>query len=102
MLRKGCRDEGYPQCLLCTPNIRMSKPLRLAMPHTAGFIDALREAFGAPQIDQAIRAGIDGQPTFWACENGREIGTRATPPGASYTADQCLAATLPKQPKDNP
>lgn len=78
------------------------KPLRLAMPHTAGFIDALREAFGAPQIDQAIRAGIEGQPTFWASENGREIGTRATPPGASYTADQCLAATLLKHPKDNP
>ncbi len=79
----------------------MSKPLRLAMPHTAGFIDALREAFGAPQIDQAIRAGIEGQPTFWARENGREIGTRAAPPGASYTADQCLAANLPR-PKDAP
>ena len=54
----------------------MSKPLRLAMPHTAGFVNALREAFGASQIDQAIRAGIEGQPTFWACENGREIGSR--------------------------
>lgn len=79
----------------------MSKPLRLSMPHTAGFIDALREAFGASQIDQAIRAGIEGQPTFWARENGREIGTRAAPPGASYTADQCLAANLPR-PKDAP
>lgn len=79
----------------------MSKPLRLSMPHTAGVIDALREAFGASQIDQAIRAGIEGQPTFWARENGREIGTRAAPPGASYTADQCLAANLPR-PKDAP
>lgn len=83
---------------MTTPN---TKPLRLAMPHTAGFIDALREAFGASQIDQAIRAGIEGQPTFWARENGREIGTRAAPPGASYTADQCLAANLPR-PKDAP
>lgn len=83
---------------MTTPN---TKPLRLAMPHTAGFIYALREAFGASQIDQAIRAGIEGQPTFWARENGREIGTRATPPGASYTADQCLAANLPR-PKDAP
>lgn len=74
----------------------MSKPLRLAMPTTAGFIDALREAFGASQIDRSIRAGIDGQPTFWACENGQEIGTRATPPGASFTAEQCLAARRPK------
>ncbi len=79
----------------------MSKPLRLAMPHTAGFIDALREAFGASQIDQSIRAGIEGQPTFWARENGREIGTRSTPPGASYTVDQCLSVNLP-QPKDAP
>lgn len=69
------------------------KPLRLAMPHVAGLIDALREAFGAPQIDSAIKAGMDGQPTFWASENGRKIGTQAAPAGASFTADQCLASS---------
>ena len=74
----------------------MSKPLRLAMPKTAEFIDALREAYGAATIDRSIRAGIDGQPTFWAAEAGQEIGTRATPPCASFTAAQCLAARLPK------
>ncbi len=79
---------------MTTPN---TKPLRLAMPHTAGFIDALREAFGASQIDQAIRAGIEGQPTFWARENGQEIGTRCPPPGASFSADQCLDAARPKK-----
>ncbi len=74
----------------------MSKPLRLAMPKTAEFIDALRAAYGAATIDSAIRAGIDGQPTFWAAEAGHEIGTRATTPGASFTAAQCVAASLPK------
>ena len=52
------------------------KSLRDAMPATAAFIDALREAFGADMVNAAIRAGIDGQPTFWASENGQEVGTR--------------------------
>ena len=73
-----------------------AKPMRQAMPRVAEFIDALREACGAASIDRSIRAGIDGQPTFWAAEAGQEIGTRATPPGASFTAEQCLAERLPK------
>lgn len=73
------------------------KPLRLAMPHTAGFVDALREAYGAPQIDAAIKAGIDGQPTFWARENSQEVGTRAPIPGATFTAAQCLATSPRKK-----
>lgn len=72
------------------------KPLRLSMPVTSAWIDALRAAFGAPQIDAAIKAGIDGQPTFFAAENGQEIGTRCPPPGASFSPDQCLAANIPK------
>lgn len=54
----------------------MTKPLRQAMPATAAFIDQMRAAFGAEMIDAAIRAGLDGQPTFWARENTREIGAR--------------------------
>lgn len=58
------------------------KPLRELMPETAAFIDALREAFGAEVIDPSIRAGIkDKLPTFWASENGYEIGTKAPEPG---------------------
>ena len=53
----------------------MSKPLRQQMPAVAGWIDGLRAAFGAEIIDQAIRAGIDGQQTFHASENGIEVGT---------------------------
>lgn len=55
----------------------MTKPLRQSMPTVAAWIDNLREAFGASEIEPAIRAGIDGQPTFYARENGIEIGTRA-------------------------
>lgn len=58
------------------------KPMRQAMPTVTAWIDDLRAAFGAEMIDAAIRAGIDGQPTFCAAENGIEIGTRAKPGSA--------------------
>ena len=54
----------------------MAKSLREEMPAVTAFIDDLRQAFGAAQINAAIKAGIDGQPTFYASENGREIGTK--------------------------
>lgn len=63
----------------------MTKPLRQAMPETAAFIDAMRDAFGAEMINAAIKAGIDGQPTFHASENGQEIGTRAP-----YSAERSI------------
>lgn len=52
--------------------------LRTEMPTVAGWIDDLRAAFGAEQINAAIRAGLDGQPTFWASENGREVGRKSS------------------------
>lgn len=52
------------------------KNLRESMPLVTAFIDECREAFGADVINQAIRAGLDGQQTFWARENGIEIGTK--------------------------
>lgn len=69
----------------------MTKPLRQSMPETAAFIDAFRDAFGPATINAAIKAGIDGQPTFYASENGQEIGTRAP-----YSAEKAvsLADTL--------
>jgi len=51
------------------------KSLRDQMPLVTAFIDECREVFGEQSINQSIRAGIDGQPTFWARENGIEIGT---------------------------
>ena len=64
----------------------MTKPLRQSMPDTAAFIDAFRDAFGPDMINAAIKAGLDGQPTFYAKENGHEIGTRAP-----YSPEQAVA-----------
>lgn len=46
------------------------------MPDTTAFIDALRHAFGKDEIDGQIRKATKGEPTFYAKESGREIGTR--------------------------
>ncbi len=52
--------------------------MRDSMPTTAAFIDALREAFGRDVIDRQVRAGLSGAPTFYAEENGHQLGTLAT------------------------
>ncbi|NYT59445.1 hypothetical protein H0A65_10995 [Alcaligenaceae bacterium] len=51
------------------------KSMRVDMPQTAAFIDSLREAFGADMINEQIRQGIKGAATFYARENGHELGT---------------------------
>lgn len=62
--------------------------LRAAMPCTAAWIDALRAAFGADQIDPSIRAGMKGGCAFHACENGHEIGGKDHRTGISLA--QCV------------
>lgn len=54
----------------------MSKSLRDEMPQTAAFIDSMRNLFGAESINQQIRAGLNGEPTFYAKEGGHELGTK--------------------------
>lgn len=54
----------------------MAKPLRDTMPTVAGFIDEMRDAFGAAEINDNIRAGMGGALTFYATENGVEVGTQ--------------------------
>lgn len=49
--------------------------MRERMPKVADHLDALREAFGAEVIDEAIRAGMRGEKRFWAQENNEEVGT---------------------------
>lgn len=56
----------------------MSKPLRKTMPETAAWIDTLRDTFGAESIEDAIRRGVAGEPTFYAVERRHDIGTRST------------------------
>jgi hypothetical protein len=53
-----------------------SSSMRSQMPFTTSVIDELRKHFQADQIDPSIRAGMAGEPKFWASENGHEVGTR--------------------------
>ena len=46
------------------------------MPHTAAFIDSMRAVFGVDGVNDSIRRGMKGDATFWARENGHEVGTR--------------------------
>ena len=50
--------------------------LRDDMPLTAGFIDQMRDAFGVDMINSAIKGGLAGDGSFYAKENGIEIGSR--------------------------
>ena len=51
------------------------KNLRAAMPGVTAWIDGLREAFGADEINALIKAGMTGVPVFHALEAGHEVGT---------------------------
>lgn len=72
----------------------MGKNLRDQMPLTTSFVDRLREAFGREHIDAQIRRGIAGAGTFYARENGHEIGSldaetqHSLKAGARYAADR--------------
>jgi len=53
--------------------------MREQMPVVAAWIDGMREAFGTESIDRQIRAGMKGQPVFYASENGHTVGTKPKP-----------------------
>lgn len=59
-------------------DMRVRKPVSHPMPEIAAFVADMKSAFGEPEIDEAIRRGRAGEPTFFACENGHNVGT-ATP-----------------------
>lgn len=67
----------------------MSKPLRNSMPWVTSIIDDFRTNCPEAQIDRSIRAGIDGQPTFYATENGQAIGTPRTTEKNATAAHRC-------------
>jgi hypothetical protein len=46
------------------------------MPDVTSFVQALSDAFGADNIEAMIARGQAGEPTFYAKENGIEIGSR--------------------------
>lgn len=67
----------------------MSKPLRKSMPWVTSIIDDFRTNCPEAQIDKSIRAGIDGQPTFHAKENGQAIGTPRPTEKNATAAHRC-------------
>lgn len=58
-------------------DMRVRKPVSHPMPEIAAFVADMKAAFGEQEIDEAIRRGKAGEPTFYGCENGRTIGTVA-------------------------
>lgn len=55
------------------------------MPLCTGFIDACREVFGVAAINASIKAGLQGQQTFYACENGHAVGTKSPDRGITLS-----------------
>jgi hypothetical protein len=55
------------------------------MPICAAFVAECRELFGAESINPEIRKGMHGEPTFYASENGHELGTKDTRQGLALT-----------------
>jgi hypothetical protein len=68
---------------------RVRRPSSHPMPEIAAFVRSLRDAFGDDVIDRAISEGKSGEPSFYACENGRSVGT-AAPSGVSWRVDESL------------
>jgi hypothetical protein len=66
------------------------KNLRTAMPLVTAWIDDLRAAFGADDINGIIKAGIGGLPGFHASEGGYSVGTPATQRGTEISAAQMV------------
>lgn len=73
----------------------MSKPMREAMPTVAGWIDELREAFGAAGINASIKNGMAGGADFYAEEAGHQLGSDAAPGGHVV----CLADMILSKPE---
>jgi hypothetical protein len=59
-------------------DMRVRKPAGHPMLEIAAFVAELKAVFGEHSIDEAIRRGKAGEPTFHAWEHGRSVGT-ATP-----------------------
>jgi len=79
------------------------KPMRQAMPTVASWIDELREAFGADQINPSLKAGMQGGSDFYASENGHEIGSKypIDPSRAVSLADCQIGPMNPVQKEKN-
>ena len=78
----------------------MTKAARHAMPLVTAFIDDLRAAFGADEINALIRGATrDGLPTFYACEGGHSVGVpQPAILGTEISAAQMVIHSPEKEP----
>jgi len=63
------------------------------MPIVTEFIDECRKAFGTEMVNQQIKLGMQGAETFYARENGYEVGTKFKEPKIFLTVDQMRVLT---------
>ncbi|MCB4349361.1 hypothetical protein LA345_36740 (plasmid) [Burkholderia vietnamiensis] len=63
------------------------KRKRDRMPQIAAFVESLADAFGREYIEDLVRRGQQGEPTFFASENGIEVGTRSPNPVTVWRCD---------------
>ena len=57
------------------------------LPEIADFVSRLRDAFGDATIDEAVARGKAGEPTFFARQNGRTVGTKSAEDFNGWMAD---------------
>jgi hypothetical protein len=70
----------------------MDMPVRIPvghlMPEIAAFVAEMKAAFGECDIEEAIRRGKAGEPTFYASENGHSVGTSTLAATNSWRVDR--------------
>ena len=71
-------------------DMRARKPVSHPMPEIAAFVAQMKSAFGEPEIDEAIRRGKAGEPTFYAAENGHTVGTASRPAVSAWRVTEAI------------
>jgi hypothetical protein len=71
-------------------DMRVRRPVSHPMPEIAAFVAEMKAAFGEHDIDEAIRRGKAGEPTFYACENGHSVGTSAPAATNNWRVDRAV------------
>jgi hypothetical protein len=56
-------------------DMRVRERVSHPMPEIAAFVAQMKSAFGEQEINEAIRRGKAGEPTFYAAENAHTVGT---------------------------
>jgi hypothetical protein len=71
-------------------DMRVRMPVGHPMPEIAAFVAEMKSAFGEREIDEAIRRGKAGEPTFYASENGHEVGTSMAAATNNWPVDRAV------------